>query len=52
MTFKPHAVIKHIKNVIVKIPLLQLHQIFSLQKIRITSDYFDVRNDIYKIKNL
>ncbi len=52
MNLKAYAVIKHVKSVIVRIPLLQFKQIPHLQKIRITSDYYDVKNDIHKIKNL
>jgi hypothetical protein len=52
MNLKTYLVRTYIKNVIVKIPLLQFHQIYSLQEVRVTSNDFDVRNDKHKIKNL
>ena len=52
MNLKTYTVIKHFKSVIVRIPLLQFNKIPQLQKIRVTSDYYDVKNDIHKIKNL
>lgn len=52
MNLKTYSVIKRIKNVIVRIPFLQFNQFPHLQKIKITSEYFDVRSDIHKIKNL
>ena len=52
MNLKTYIVVKHFKSVIVRIPLLQFNQFPQLQKIKITSEYFDVRNDIHKIKNL
>ena len=52
MNLKTYLVRTYIKNVIVKIPPIQFHHIFSLQEVRVTSNDFDMRNDIHKMKNL